>query len=154
MKETILNFVPWRGSSILRRSTYEHRQRPSGSTDGRAEARRPVRQNGILQELTKALAERALSAELDEHLIEERSDRPPEGRNLPLNRRNGTSPKTVTTDSGKVVLDLPRDRNGSFDPLLIAKYQRRFPEFDTKIIHCPAGYCAAMSREGACTRAA
>ena len=54
--------------------------------------------------------------------------------NQPPNRRNGTSPKTVTTDSGKVVLDIPRDRNGSFDPVLIAKYQRRFPEFDTKII--------------------
>ena len=40
----------------------------------------------------------------------------------------------MTTDSGKVVLDIPRDRNGSFDPLLIAKYQRRFPEIDTKII--------------------
>ena len=50
------------------------------------------------------------------------------------NRRNGTSQKTVTTGSGKIVLDIPRDRNGSFDPLLIAKYQRRFPEFDTKII--------------------
>ena len=50
------------------------------------------------------------------------------------NRRNGTSQKTVTTDSGKIVLDIPRDRNGSFDPLVIAKYQRRFPEFDTKII--------------------
>ncbi|MBU6408513.1 MAG: IS256 family transposase, partial [Alphaproteobacteria bacterium] len=40
----------------------------------------------------------------------------------------------VTTDSGKVVLDIPRDRNGTFDPLLIAKYQRRFPEFDRKIV--------------------
>lgn len=46
----------------------------------------------------------------------------------------GSSQKTVTTDSGKVVLDIPRDRNGSFDPVLIAKYQRRFPGFDTKII--------------------
>ena len=90
--------------------------------------------DGILQELTKALAERVLSTELDEHLTEARSDPPPEGANQPPNRRNGTSPKTVTTDSGKVVLDIPRDRNGSFDPVLIAKYQRRFPEFDTKII--------------------
>ncbi len=91
-------------------------------------------EDGILQELTKALAERALSAELDEHLTEERADAPPEGGNQSPNRRNGSSQKTVTTDSGKIILDIPRDRNGSFDPLLIAKYQRRFPEFDTKII--------------------
>lgn len=84
--------------------------------------------------MTKALAERALNAELEEHLSEERADPPPEGGNQPPNRRNGSSPKTVTTDSGKVVLDIPRDRNGSFDPVLIAKYRRRFPEFDTKII--------------------
>ena len=90
--------------------------------------------DGILQELTKALAERALSTELDEHLQEERTDLPGEGQNHPANRRNGSSQKTVTTDSGKVVLDIPRDRNGTFDPLLIAKYQRRFPEFDTKIV--------------------
>jgi putative transposase len=90
--------------------------------------------DGILQELTKALAERALTTELDHHLNEERADLPPEGQNHPANRRNGSSQKTVITDSGKVVLDIPRDRNGTFDPLLIAKYQRRFPEFDTKIV--------------------
>jgi len=89
---------------------------------------------GILSELTKALAERALSTELDVHLDGERSDETPEGQNQLPNRRNGRSQKTVTTDSGKVVLDIPRDRNGTFDPLLIAKYQRRFPEFDRKIV--------------------
>ncbi|WP_323777948.1 transposase, partial [Leisingera sp.] len=89
---------------------------------------------GIPSELTKALAERALSTELDEHLSEERAQEPPEGQNQPANRRNGSSEKTVATDTGKVVLDIPRDRNGTFDPVLIAKYQRRFPEFDTKII--------------------
>lgn len=89
---------------------------------------------GVLAELTKALAERALSTEMEVHLDEERSEEAPEGRNQPANRRNGRSQKTVTTDSGKVVLDIPRDRNGTFDPMLIAKYQRRFPEFDRKII--------------------
>ena len=83
--------------------------------------------DGIVQELTKALAERALSTELDQHLSEERADPPSEGANQALNRRNGSSPKTVTTDSGKVVLNIPRDRNGSFDPVLIAKYQRGLP---------------------------
>ncbi|MDE4188502.1 transposase, partial [Phaeobacter gallaeciensis] len=59
---------------------------------------------GILAELTKALAERALSTEMDVHLDEERGEEPPEGQNQPPNRRNGRSQKTVTTDSGKVVL--------------------------------------------------
>lgn len=68
------------------------------------------------------------------HLAEERADDASAENNLPPNRRNGRSQKTVTTESGKVVLDIPRDRNGTFDPLLIAKYQRRFPEFDRKII--------------------
>lgn len=89
---------------------------------------------GILAELTKALAERALTTEMEEHLGEERAERAPEGQSQPPNRRNGSSRKTVTTDSGKVVLDIPRDRNGTFDPLLIAKYQRRFPEFGRKIV--------------------
>lgn len=89
---------------------------------------------GILAELTKPLAERALSTETDVHLDEERTQQAPEGQNQSSNRRNGRSQKTVTTDSGKVVLDIPRDRNGTFDPLLIAKYQRRFPEFDRKIV--------------------
>lgn len=89
---------------------------------------------GILSELTKALAERALTTEMEEHLGEERTEDAPEGRDRAPNRRNGSSQKTVTTDTGKVVLDIPRDRNGTFDPLLIAKYQRRFPEFDRKIV--------------------
>ena len=50
------------------------------------------------------------------------------------NRRNGTSPKTVQTESSKVPLDIPRDRAGTFDPQLIARYQRRFPGFDEKIV--------------------
>ena len=50
------------------------------------------------------------------------------------NHRNGTSSKTVLTDSGKLELSIPRDRHGRFDPQLIAKYQRRFPGFDQKVI--------------------
>ncbi|MBU6408463.1 MAG: transposase, partial [Alphaproteobacteria bacterium] len=59
---------------------------------------------GILAELTKALAERALSAEMDVHLDEDRAAPATEGQIQPPNRRNGRSQKTVTTDSGKVVL--------------------------------------------------
>ena len=83
--------------------------------------------DGLLAELKKALSERMLSAELDDHLDGESA----EGA---INRRNGSSRKTMLTGTSKVTLDVPRDRAGTFDPKLIAKYQRRFPEFDDKII--------------------
>ncbi len=50
------------------------------------------------------------------------------------NSRNGYGQKTVLTDTGRLALDIPRDRQGTFDPQLIAKYQRRFPGFDEKIV--------------------
>ncbi len=83
--------------------------------------------DGLLDDLKKALSERILNAELDEHLENE----PPERGG---NRRNGSSKKTVLTGTSKMTLAVPRDRAGSFDPKLIAKYQRRFPDFDGKII--------------------
>lgn len=82
-------------------------------------------QGGLLDSLKKALAERALNAEMDHHLGEEAQVG---------NSRNGYGRKTVVTDTGKIDIDVPRDRQGSFDPQLIAKYQRRFPGFDDKII--------------------
>ena len=81
----------------------------------------------LAAELKKALAERMLGAEMDLHLSSE-------AEQAAGNHRNGTSPKTVDTGSERVVLDIPRDRQGRFDPVLIAKYQRRFPGFDEKII--------------------
>jgi putative transposase len=83
--------------------------------------------DGLIDELKKALSERMLSAELDDHLESE-------AEAGAANRRNGTSKKTMLTGSSKVTLDIPRDRSGTFDPQLIAKYQRRFPDFDDKII--------------------
>jgi putative transposase len=80
--------------------------------------------NGLLDGLKKALAERALNAEMDHHLSGEEAD----------NSRNGYGKKTVLTDTGKIELEVPRDRQSSFDPQLIAKYQRRFPGFDDKIV--------------------
>ncbi len=83
--------------------------------------------DGLIDELKKALSERMLAAELDDHLESEAE--------VGIgNRRNGTSKKTMLTGSSKVTLDIPRDRSGTFDPKLIAKYQRRFPDFDDKII--------------------
>jgi putative transposase len=83
--------------------------------------------DGLLDDLKKALSERILNAELDEHLDGERS----EGS---ANRRNGVSKKSVLTGTSKMALSIPRDRSGTFDPKLIAKYQRRFPDFDDKVI--------------------
>src|ERR1700754_4107461 len=83
--------------------------------------------DGLIDELKKALSERMLSAELGDY-------RESEGAEGTKNRRNGSSKKTVLTGTSKVTLDIPRDRAGTFDPKLIAKFQRRFPDFDTKII--------------------
>ncbi|WP_250265722.1 IS256 family transposase [Rhodovastum atsumiense] len=79
---------------------------------------------GLLDELKKALAERVLNAEMDHHLAGDETG----------NSRNGYGRKTVITDTGKLTLEIPRDRQSTFDPQLIAKYQRRFPGFDDKII--------------------
>ena len=89
----------------------------------------------LATELKKALAERMLGAELDVHLAD-----PVEHE--AGNHRNGRSCKTVDTGSERIVLDIPRDRQGRFDPVLIGKYRRRFPGFDEKII---AMYARGMS---------
>ncbi len=83
--------------------------------------------DGLVDELKKALSERILNAEIDDHLDSEKAA----GTG---NHRNGYSKKSVLTGTSKVTLDIPRDRGGTFDPKLIAKYQRRFPEFDEKIV--------------------
>ena len=95
----------------------------------RPRSERGFRQGAVLvDDLKKALSERILNAELDEHLDEERE------AGGPANRRNGVSRKSVLTGTSKMTLSIPRDRAGTFDPKLIAKYQRRFPDFDEKII--------------------
>jgi len=94
---------------------------------GGADAKTAFDPSGLLDELKKALAERALNAEIDHHLEGEAV----EGRS---NSRNGYGKKTVLTDGGRMELEVPRDRLSTFDPQLIAKYQRRFPGFDEKIV--------------------
>ena len=90
-----------------------------------ADASTAFDQGGLLDQLKKALAERALNAEMDHHLA---------GEAGAGNSRNGYGRKSVVTDTGRIGLEVPRDRQGSFDPQLIAKYQRRFPGFDEKIV--------------------
>ncbi len=82
---------------------------------------------GLFGDLKKALAERMLNAELDHHL-----DRPEEEASG--NHRNGSSSKTVLAEDQALDLKIPRDRQGRFEPALIAKYQRRLPGFDAKVI--------------------
>src|SRR3954469_1451299 len=83
--------------------------------------------DGLVDELKKALSERILNTELDEHLDSD-------GAAGKANHRNGFSKKSALTGTSKMTLSVPRDRAGTFDPKLIAKYQRRFPDFDDKII--------------------
>jgi transposase-like protein len=79
----------------------------------------------------KALIERALGAELSHHLGYAAGVTKPEGAD---NERNGSSGKTLLTEDGKLRIEIPRDRAGSFEPLLIPKHQRRFTGFDDKIV--------------------
>lgn len=76
--------------------------------------------NGLFKQLKKALIERALAAELSEHLGYEKGD--PGGRGTG-NSRNGTSSKTILTEDGEIEIAIPRDRAGSFEPQLVAKGQ-------------------------------
>src|SRR5918992_1359388 len=94
---------------------------------GGSDPRAALADGGLLDGLKKALAERVLNAEMDHHL----ETGEPDGR---ANGRNGYSAKGVLTGTGKLDLQIPRDRLSTFDPQLIAKYQRRFPGFDDKIV--------------------
>jgi putative transposase len=88
-------------------------------------------ENGLLQQLTKAVLERILQAELTGHLGYEKHD--PAGHKSG-NSRNGTSRKTLKGNFGKLELETPRDRNGTFEPKIVAPHQTRWPEFDDKIL--------------------
>ena len=90
-----------------------------------------IGENGLLKSLTKALLERAMNAELTNHLGYEKHD--PAGHNSG-NSRNGTTSKTVKGEFGEMVVETPRDRNGSFEPQILSKHQTRFDGFDDKIL--------------------
>ena len=108
-----------------------------------ADPKKVFSSEGLMAELKKALAERMLNAEMDHHLDNEATVEP-EGSSG-SNHRNGYSRKTVLTENGQIDLEIPRDRRGTFEPQLIAKYQRRFPGFGDKIVSMYA--CGMSVRE-------
>ena len=85
----------------------------------------------MFRSLKKAVIERAMNAEMTGHLGYGPGEEKPEDQS---NHRNGTSGKTVITDDGPVRIEVPRDREGSYEPQLIGKHERRFTGFDQKII--------------------
>jgi putative transposase len=86
---------------------------------------------GLLSQLTKRVVERAMEVELTDHLGYEPHQEPPGGAG---NTRNGSTPKTLSTEHGPVGIRTPRDRDGSFEPKIVRKRQRRFEGFDDKIL--------------------
>jgi putative transposase len=86
---------------------------------------------GLLSQLTKRLVERAMEVELTDHLGYELHREPPGGTG---NTRNGSTRKRLATEHGPVEIRAPRDRDGSFEPMIVRKRQRRFEGFDEKIL--------------------
>ena len=87
--------------------------------------------DGLLKQLTKAVIERAMEAEMTEQLGYEKSD---QSSKVTPNRRNGSSKKTLRSDQGPLTIDVPRDRDATFEPAIVPKHQREFKGFDDKIL--------------------
>ena len=90
-----------------------------------------IGENGLLKQLTKALVERALAAEMEAHLGHAKDETV---TNPAGNARNGKNSKTLKGEFGELPIEIPRDRNGSFEPQLIPKHQTRWNGFDEKIL--------------------
>jgi len=99
----------------------------------------PAEVQDLMLAFNKAVIERAMGAEMNLHLGYPPGQPKPPGQ---FNERNGASGKTVITDRGPVRVEVPRDRDGSFEPILIPKHERRFTGFDERII---AMYARGMS---------
>jgi transposase-like protein len=132
-----------------------HKRAEQLATEFASQARTAEDLNGLMRLMMKSALERMLNTEMDVHLGRRPSspaavaelapeELPPCGdpalateagpRKNSLNRRNGKSPKTVQGDLGGLTIDTPRDRDGTFEPVLIPKHQRRVPGFDEKIL--------------------
>jgi putative transposase len=129
-----------RAERAARQKEIADRLKASGGMDeifARIDAGEPMTgSDGLLKGMLRAALERGLEAELTEHLGYERGD--PEAR-LFDNSRNGTTPKTVATEIGDVDLAVPRDRAGSFTPMLVPKGARRLDGLDAMIVSLYAG---------------
>src|SRR5712691_3024029 len=90
-----------------------------------------IGENGLLKQLTKQLLERAMAAEMTEHVGYEKHD---PGGHHSGNSRNGKSAKTLKGTFGTLPIEVPRDRNGTFEPQIVEKHQTRFRGFDENII--------------------
>lgn len=90
-----------------------------------------IGENGLLKQLAKLLVEKALDTELTHHLGHERHEAV---ANASGNTRNGKSKKTLKGEFGELPIEVPRDRHGSFEPLLVPKHQTRWAGFDDKVI--------------------
>lgn len=88
-------------------------------------------EQGLLKRLSKAILERALGAELTDHLGYEKHDPAGYGSG---NARNGSTEKTLKGKNGEMAIEVPRDRNGTFEPQIVKKHQTRFDGFDDKIL--------------------
>src|SRR5690606_25763531 len=95
------------------------------------DARTPEEVDEVFRQMKKALMERVLSGELTHHLGYERGESKPADQ---PNHRNGSTPKTVLTEEGALPLAIPRDRQGSFEPVLVPKNARRLPRFDQNVL--------------------
>lgn len=98
--------------------------------------------NGLLKQLTQRLVERTLEAELTDHLGYEPHEQKGRGTG---NSRNGKGRKTVKSETGAIDIQVPRDRNGTFEPKLVKKRQRRLEGFDDKVL---ALYSRGLSTRG------
>jgi putative transposase len=104
-----------------------------------------IGENGLLKQFVKAVLERAMNAELSQHLGYEKHD--PAGYKSG-NSRNGTSSKTVKGDFGELEIEVPRDRISTFEPQILPKHQTRFTGFDDKIISMYARGMTTREIEG------
>ena len=108
-----------------------------------------IGENGLLKQLTKQLLERAMAAEMTEHVGYEKHDAA--GLNSG-NSRNDKSAKTIKGTFGELALETPRDRNGTFEPQIIEKRQTRFTGFDANILSLYSRGLSPARVSGSCQK--
>lgn len=137
---TMTKMSPEREERRRRQQEIADQLKASGALDelfAKIDAGEPLTgEQGLIGGMLKAALERGLDAELTEHVGYERGDAE---ASLHENSRNGTSPKTVSTEVGDLELAIPRDRNGTFTPMLVPKGARRLDGLDGMIISLYAG---------------